>query len=73
MFRLNEENTDASKGNTRHNADLMTLIRVMRAILETLKDIVLKLVSTLLKRYELTWLQTWLQTWRGLKETLTLC
>lgn len=73
MFRLNEENTDALKGNTRHNADLMTLIRVMRAILETLKDIVLKLVSTLLKRYELTWLQTWLQTWRGLKETLTLC
>ena len=54
MFRLNEENTDALKGNTRHNADLMTLIRVMRAILETLKDIVLKLVSTLLKRYELT-------------------
>ena len=47
MSELNEENTDDSKGKTEYIDDLKTLIRLMTAILETLEDLSLNLISVL--------------------------
>ena len=50
MSRSNEENADAFRGNTMYIVDLMALMRVVTAILKTLKDLVLKLTSILPKQ-----------------------
>ena len=47
MSELNEENTDDSKEKTEYIDDLKTLIRLMTAILETLEDLSLNLISVL--------------------------
>ena len=47
MSKSNEENADASKGNTMYVVDLMALMQVVTAIPEIFEDLALNLIFIL--------------------------
>ena len=65
MYRSNEENADASRGNTLYVVDLMALMRVVTAIPETFEDLAIKLTSILSnQRLSMSWLGCKLLLWK---------
>ena len=65
MSRSNEENADASRGNTMYVVDLMALMRVVTAIPETFEDLAIKLTSILSnQRLSMSWLGCRLLLWK---------